>query len=337
MIIGKATEEASADGEVARGGRPRGWLLHTLRRFRRLPDRWAWLGIARSTLRSALSNRFTGLAAEMSFFALLGLVPLTVAFGATLGLLWQFSDETTVLAARGLVIDMLRIVLGGELARDLVPFVRELLRSREGGVALGGLAVSLLIGSRIFTPVIFGLDCAHGVSDRRSLVVQRLLGVALGLGSFAVTGLMVAVLVLGPLLGSARLLATRLAFGRAFELSWAIGRWPLMLLFLAGFLASVYRFGPSVSLSWRDVLPGTVATAVLWLTVAAGFRVYLSMSGRTDVPVTGSAAEQQAVEIVGHAVGAVIATALWVFLLSGALLLGGELNAVLLRRREKAG
>lgn len=290
-----------------------------------------WLAIAWATLRSALDDRFTGLAAEMSFFALLGLVPLTVTFGAALGLLWEVADVTTVITARELVIDVLRIVLGGELADDLAPFVRQLLGVREGGVALGGLLVSLVVGGRIFVPVIYGLDHAHRVADRRSLLVQRLLGMALGFGSFFATGLMIAVLVLGPLLGNARRFATQLSAGRLFEISWAIGRWPILLACLVGFLACVYRFGPSVRLSWHDVLPGTVLATTLWLAVAGGFRVYLTISGRTDVPASGSTPE--AVAIVGHAVGAVIATALWVFLLGLAILLGGELNAALLRRR----
>ena len=268
----------------------------------------------------------------MSFFALLGLVPLTIAFGAALRLLWGVADVATMVAARELVVDLLRVVLGADLTEDLAPFVRRLLSAQASGFALlSGLAASLLVGSRMFVPVIHGLDRAHHVDDRRSPLVQRLLGVALYVGSFVATGTMVAALVLGPLLGNARWLANQLSAGRLFELVWGVGRWPLLLVALVVFLASVYRFGPAATLSWRAVLPGTALATVLWLAVAGLFRVYLTVSGRADAP---AGPQDEAVAFVAHGVGAVVATALWTFLLGAAILLGGELNGALLRRRH---
>jgi uncharacterized BrkB/YihY/UPF0761 family membrane protein len=63
---------------------------------------------------------------------------------------------------------------------------------------------------------------------------------------------------------------------------------------------------------------------------AAGFRL------ATDIGIrfaTGVAADDPRVTIIGESVSAVVATALWAYLASVAILLGGEYNASLSRRR----
>ncbi len=61
-----------------------------------------------------------------------------------------------------------------------------------------------------------------------------------------------------------------------------------------------------------------MATTALWLVASAGFRVYLEIAADGN-PVLGA-----------FGGGAIVMT--WAYLLSLALLLGGELNAVLMQR-----
>jgi hypothetical protein len=68
-----------------------------------------------------------------------------------------------------------------------------------------------------------------------------------------------------------------------------------------------------------------------WILVALGFRLYLAVGGR---PGAGVGAEEEAIALVGRAVGAVVATMLWAFLSSIAILLGGEVNAAVARARD---
>ena len=74
-----------------------------------------------------------------------------------------------------------------------------------------------------------------------------------------------------------------------------------------------------------------LVAATAWLLVAVGFRVYLETGVR---PGQGVALETEATVAVGRTVGALVATVLWIFLSSTAVLFGGEINAAIERHRR---
>jgi membrane protein len=298
------------------------------------PRRRPWhLGV--EVARAAGRHRLTGTAAEMSFYAVLGLVPLTVAFGAALGYVQrQVGPERTADAQDGAIV-VLTMLLGPELATGTVaPYVRTQLAQERGGLALGGLLVALWLGSRMFTPALRALDVAYGVEEQRAELHQRLIGLALAVASLVASVLTLVIMIVGPLLGTGQAFADRLGFGDTFRLLWVFGRWPLLLLILLAFLVGFYRLAPSVRLSWRACVPGALLGMAAWILVALGFRVYLAAGGQ---PGSGVGAEDEAIVLVGRAVGAVVATMLWTFLSSMAILLGGEANAAIARRPADAG
>jgi uncharacterized BrkB/YihY/UPF0761 family membrane protein len=69
--------------------------------------------------------------------------------------------------------------------------------------------------------------------------------------------------------------------------------------------------------------------AALWIVAAVVFRLTAGMRGSFGV-----AGDDPTVALVGQAVNAVVATVLWAYLASIAILLGGEFNAALKARRH---
>jgi membrane protein len=125
--------------------------------------------------------------------------------------------------------------------------------------------------------------------------------------------------------------ALDIGVSRALIAVWYVGRWPAVLLVLVGFLACLYRFAPSVRHSWRHLLPGAGLGVGLWILAAVAFRLYLAL-GR-GAP-TGVVVNNAQVVLIGRAVGAVVATVLWTYFSSIAILVGNELNAELARLRR---
>jgi membrane protein len=286
------------------------------------------VGVARAASR----HRITGTAAEMSFFAVLGLVPLTVAFGAALGYVERVVGPEGIAEGQRAAILVLTTLIGPELTTDTVsPFVRTQLVQERGGLALGSLLIAAWLGSRMFTPALHALDVAHGIEELRSAARQRVLGLGLAVSSLLASVLTLMIMIVGPLLGTGQTVADRLGLGTTYRLAWVVGRWPLLLVILVGFLVGLYRFAPSHRPSWRACVPGAVVALGAWILVALGFRLYLALGGR---PGAGVGAEEEAIALVGRAVGAVVATMLWAFLSSIAILLGGEVNAVLARPHD---
>jgi membrane protein len=296
--------------------RPRGW------RF------------ALDVARSAHRHRTTGHAAEMAFFAVLTLVPSTVAVGAALGLSKHVIGESTVAEAENAVIGAVRAIMGPDLADTVIsPFVHAQLSQPRGGVALGSLLVAWWLSSHLFEATGHALDTAYGVRAHRATVLQRLLALAFALGSVALVSVTVEMMVVGPLGDPDKGPAAWLGLGDAYTVAWSIVRWPLLLLIIVAFLVCLYRFSPNMRHCWRDCLPGAFLGAALWLAAAVAFRASAAVGLRSS---SGVAADDATVNLIGQSVNAVVATVLWAYLASIAILVGGEFNAALHARRAVA-
>ena len=282
-------------------------------------------------LRNAPRHQVTGPAAEMSFFAMLTLVPLTVAVGAALGQIQRFVGPEKIARGQDAAIGVVRMVISPKLTDGVVdPFVRaQLSQPKGGGAAVGGLLLTWWLAGRLFAATSRALDTAYQDRHLRMSVTQRL--IALG---FAFISVLVVVLTLGIMVDAPFMdenVAVDIGVSRALISVWYVGRWPVVLLVLVAFLACLYRFAPSVKHAWRHLVPGAALGVVLWILAAVAFRVYLAF-GR-GAP-TGVVVNNAQVVLIGRAVGAVVATVLWTYFSSIAILVGNELNAELARLRR---
>jgi membrane protein len=265
-------------------------------------------------LQAAKSHRTTGHAAEMAFFAVLTLVPSTVAVGSALGLSKVVIGERAIADAENAATGAVRAIMGPDLADGAIsPFVHAQLAQPRGGVAIGGLLVAWWLSMRLFEATGHALDSAYNVTDRRPTFVSHCLALAFALGSVLLVALTVQVMVMGPLGDPSSGPASSLGIGGAYASLWSVGRWPVLLAIVVGFLSCLYRYSPNVPHCWRECLPGAVVGAVLH-------------------DSAGVAADDPGLSLIGQSVNAVVATVLWAYLASVAILMGGEFNAMLRRR-----
>jgi membrane protein len=292
-------------------------------------DRLPWLVVR--VFKGSRAHRATGHAAEMAFFAVLTLVPSTVAVGSALGLSERLIGPTAVNNAETAITQAVRALIGPELTDTVIsPFVHAQLSQPRGGVALGGLLVAWWLASHLFAATGNALDQIYGVVHRRANVTRRFIALAFALGSVVVVSISVELMVNGPL-GRGGGIAREMGMAEAYTVGWSIFRWPLLLAIVVTFLASLYRFSPSVKVTWRECLPGAGVGAGLWIVAAVAFRVVTALGLRGS---SGVAADDPAVQIIGESVNAVVATVLWAYLASIAILIGAEFNALLRERRE---
>lgn len=303
----------------------------TSRRSARLRGYNPWV-IFVDAVRSGVDHRVTGLAAEMAFFASLALIPFTAAFGGVIGYAEPLTGVTATGGTERVVTELMTVILGPDLVVDVAaPYVRAQLAQARGGLAFGGLVAGLWLASRVFLPAVHALDLAYDAVDHRSAVKRRAISVGLAGASLVVITLQVLVLVLGPLLGGGRDIAETFDLSETFTVLWTLGRWPAIGLLLTLFLLAVYRFVPARRIGWRRSLPGAIVAMLVWLLVATAFRAYLATGIQ---PGQGPELAVEAMSAVGRTVGALVATVLWVFLSSIAVLFGGEINAAIDRHRR---
>src|SRR5215207_11406825 len=129
--------------------------------------------------RTALRHRVTGPAAEMSFFAMLTLVPLTVAVGAALGQIQRFVGPEKIARGQDAAISVVRVVISPRLTDGVIdPFIRAQLSQQRGGAAIGGLLLTWWLAGRLFAATSRALDSAYHDRPQRLSIHQRL--IALG-------------------------------------------------------------------------------------------------------------------------------------------------------------
>jgi membrane protein len=294
-----------------------------------LPKDGVW-GTLVEVWRATKRHRTTGHAAEMAFFAVLTLVPSTIAVGSALGLSKQVVGAGPVAQAEEAATSAVRVLMGPQLADNVIaPFVHAQLTQPHRDVALGALLIAWWLSSHLFMATGHALDYAYGVRDHRPTVIQRFIALAFALGSVAVVAVTVEMMVTGPLGQLTGDPARTLGIEGAYSAVWSVVRWPIGLALVVVFLVCLYRFTANVRHCWRDCLPGAVAGAVLWISAAVAFRL---TAGVRDW--SGVASNDPSVTLIGQAVNAVVSTVLWAYLASIAILLGGELNAALRARRD---
>jgi membrane protein len=285
--------------------------------------------LAAHVVRASLRHRVTGPAAEMSFFAMLTLVPLTVAVGAALGQIQRFVGPEKIARGQDAAISVVRVVISPRLTDGVIdPFIRAQLSQQRGGAAIGGLLLTWWLAGRLFAATSRALDSAYHERHKRLSITQRL--IALG---FAFVSVVVVVLTLGIMVDAPFMdedVAVQIGVDRALVAVWYVGRWPVVLLVLGAFLLCLYRFAPSVKHAWRHLLPGAALGVFGWIVAAVAFRIYLAFGNGAP---TGVVVNNAQVVLIGRAVGAVVATVLWTYFSSIAILVGNELNAELARLR----
>ncbi|HWG93217.1 MAG TPA: YihY/virulence factor BrkB family protein [Mycobacteriales bacterium] len=280
----------------------------------------AWR-LVRTLVREADDDRLPGLAAETAFFAVLSVFPGLLVAVSLLGLLDVVVGTDVAAMAQERVVGALQLVLT-DSASEVVRAVEDLFESSRGSLLTVATVGALVTLSGGFAVAVNALNLAYDASESRSWLRRRLLGLVLALGSLVLLVLALAAVVVGPLLGRGERLADLLGLGDVFVFVWDVLRVPVLGLVLLAWLTTMYAVAPARHVRWRDALPGAVLTVVLWLVASAGLRVYVEVVADRN-PVLG-------------AFGGGIIVMTWAYLLSLALLVGGELNAVLHDERRAA-
>ena len=265
-------------------------------------------------------DRVTGLSAEVAFFSLLSVFPGLLTIAAGLGALDGLFGSALLARAQQEVIAVLETFLTDKAA-GTAEAVEALFEGGSGGVFTFGGIAALWAASRGMSTVMRTVAEIYNVQDTRSRMRTRLVAVGLAVASMVLIVVTLTALVVGPLFGAGRHVAQWLGAAEVYGAVWEWAGIPVAFLALLVWAAAVFHSVPHHHLGWRQHVGGAALTGMLWLLVSAGFRLYLQVFGGN--PVFG---------ILGGALVVLV----WLYLLSLALLLGAELNAVLVDRAKAA-
>lgn len=250
-------------------------------------------------------------AAHLTYYLILAFFPFLIFLTSIAGYA-NLSGEA--------MIERLSRLMPEDTARLVQAAAHESAGRRSGALLSLGMAGTLWASSNGFAAVIKGLNKAHGTAESRSFLHVR--GLTL-LATFVLTLVIVLtmmLLVFGRPFGI--WLFASLGYPAGFELIWplAVSTVPLAVMF--GVLALLYRVLPNANAKagWRSVAPGAAFATALWLGASMLFAIYVNRFD-TYTAVYGS-------------LGGIIVLLVWLYLSAVILLAGGELNALLLARKD---
>ncbi len=259
-------------------------------------------------------DKVPDLAASVAFYAVLSLLPAFLTFASLLGVLDSVVGGDVAARVEDSVLEFLGTILTSE-AEGTLDTTRDLFEESRPGLLTFSLLAAIWTVSRGFAALVRALDRVYDLDEKRSWVNIRGTALAIALGSILAAAIMLTLLVVGPLFGTGEDIAAEIGLGDQFVWLWDVARPPLAFVVLVLWAATIFHIAPDHHTPWRWDLPGALLTGVLWLAFSAGLRLYLELA-------------QQGNAVFG-ALGGVLIVLLWFWLLSLAVLIGGELNQIL--------
>lgn len=240
-------------------------------------------------------------AAELAFWFLLGFFPMLLAVTSIVSMLGVASAPQGALAK----------YLGQVLPPDASDLVKHVLAQTAGvGRVWFSVLFALWSSSSATAGLIDTLNDIYELKETRAWWKARLLALALAVAMGVLLTTASIVVVYGP-----ELLHWISADSTPLFV-WKIVMWPVVTCLLVVTLLGLYRFAPDVQVqSWKWLLPGSVVAAVVWIAISILFKVYVRHFGDFGL-LYGS-------------LGALIILMFWFYLSGIAILVGGEINAIL--------
>ncbi|MGI2327916.1 YihY/virulence factor BrkB family protein [Planococcus sp. YIM B11945] len=267
------------------------------------------VGMAKDLAGEIKKDHATTLAAAQAYYYLLAIVPLLILLLSILPYL-QIDPQRAV--------DFIGTVLPGEVASTFQDTIVSVVTTPRGGLLTFGILGTLWSASNAMTAFIEAINQAYDVEETRSFIKLKLTAIVLTL--FMLVAVIVALVL--PIFGGTiiDMITQLLSLPPETAILFQVLRWVVSIAVMSVVLAFLYKFAPDKQFPFKEVLIGAVIATVLWQVVSLGFSFYVSNFGSYSATY-GS-------------LGGLIVLMLWFFLTGLILVIGGEINAMIHRRKN---
>ena len=247
--------------------------------------------------------------AELAYFFLLSLFPLMI-FMLTLTAYLPISAEDVLGAVDQYAPDS---------AMSMVKSITEqTLNKRSGGLLSFGIIAVIWSASNGMNAIVRAFNHAYEVEENRSFIIIRLTSIFLTIAMVVTILIALLLPVFGREIGM--LAADFIGASDLFLQVWSVVRWGISPLILLIVFTALYIFAPNKKLSLRFVPQGAVLEAAGCITASTAFSFY-----------HGTFANYSATY---GSIGGIIVLMIWFYLTGTLLILGGEINALLHKRKK---
>ncbi|MFB4164940.1 YihY/virulence factor BrkB family protein [Alteribacillus sp. JSM 102045] len=256
-----------------------------------------------------IEDRATGLAAEQAFYYMLALFPMMI-------LLLSILPYLSMDAQR--VMMFIETAFPRDTARMIEENVLSVVSNSNSGLLTFGIIGTIWSASTGMNAFIRAMNEAFNVENKRSFIKGRFLSILLTIGMMVTLLIIFALFIFGEVI--LKTVSNYVMMTDETESLLKNVRWAITVLVMITILCCLYYFAPNQKMMFKHVLPGAITATIIWQVVSLGFSFYVNNFGNYS-------------DMYGS-LGGVIVLMLWLFLTGLALVVGGELNAILHRNRS---
>lgn len=276
-----------------------------------------WRVFRRLVWETATDNT-TGLAAQMAYTLLIALAPVLLFLWHLLGL---FGTDPAKLHG---IFGVLKSFLPPDpKVQDILDAAAAsvVVTGSSGLLANAGILLGIYCGTIFIATISRALSHTYGVTEPRNWWSKYIISFLLLFWFGIVILVCFNAIVFGETLAGVAEVN--------FQLTIPLQRWvaalnlPFTAIVLVGMALVLYLLTPENYLTIRQALPGAIFFSVGWITVTKLFQLYVARYSRYDATYL--------------ALASIIILLTWMYLTCLFLLLGGKLNAILRRERERRG
>lgn len=250
-----------------------------------------------------------GMAAQISFYTMLGLFPFLIFL---LSLLGTFPLGE---ALKPEMLEALREQMPRESAEYVADIVLELLPEYSQGLLGVGLLASLWGASMAVGALITTINRAYNIRPRRHMVIQKLMSITLVLLLSGMWLMSMTIILVGP--GITQSIFEFMGIASETNTFWTSLRLPMAFMLNLTALTILYYFAPEARQRVLSILPGAFTATILWLLASSAFRIFLRNFGTYN-------------KMYGSLAGLVILM-MWLWISGLVFLLGAEINSLMKR------
>jgi len=250
-----------------------------------------------------------GMAAQISFYTMLGLFPFLIFL---LSLLGTFPLGE---ALKPEMLEALREQMPRESAEYVANIVLELLPEYSQGLLSIGLLASLWGASMAVGALITTINRAYNIRPRRNMVTQKIMSIVLVLLLSGMWLMSMTIILVGP--GITQSMFEFMGIASETNTFWTSIRLPMAFMLNLTALAILYYFAPEARQRFMSIMPGAITATILWLLASSAFRIFLRNFGTYS-------------KTYGSLAGLVILM-MWLWISGLVFLLGAEINSLMKR------
>ncbi|MGY3718011.1 YihY/virulence factor BrkB family protein [Sutcliffiella cohnii] len=247
-----------------------------------------------------------GRAAELSYFFILSLFPFLI-FLLTLIAYLPISQAD--------VLNVIRQYAPGDTMRIIEVNLGQIMNEQRGGLLSFGLIGAIWAASNGINAIVRSFNRAYDVDEGRPFLIAKGMAILL---TFAMVFIIIVALLL-PVFGKeiGLFIFSHFGLSQEFLTFWEAIRLVVSAIILFFVFIALYFVAPNVKLQLRHVLVGALFTTIGWMTVSYLFGYYVSNFGNYSAMYGG--------------LGGIIVMLIWFYISGLLIIIGGEINALLLK------